>query len=226
MPSEPIRRQTLSAQVAEVIRGRIVDGRYKAGEQLRQEHVASELGVSRIPVREALHQLHSEGFVTLVSHKGAVVSEISIEQIRELFELRARIETWILALALPHMTEPDLALAKQQLDRFDREGTLENWNEINWAFHAALYAPAKRPTTMGLLAKLHQQIERYTRILVSFARDQVKANAEHAAILRLCRDRDTLRAVNLLDAHIMEAGCFLIAQLEGLRGEKAAQTDP
>src|SRR5690606_12145943 len=101
-----------------VLRSRILSGEYKAGFQLRQEAVAVDMGVSRIPIREALHQLHSEGFVTLVSHKGAVVTEIALGEIFELYELRARVETWLLSLAIPHMTEEDLRVAEEAAVRF------------------------------------------------------------------------------------------------------------
>src|SRR4051812_32937267 len=85
----PIRRETLAGMTADAIRERILRGRYPEGEPLRQDAIGIELGVSRIPVREALRQLEAEGLVTFNPHRGAVVSTLSLNQIRELFELRA-----------------------------------------------------------------------------------------------------------------------------------------
>src|SRR5215217_1329322 len=88
----PIQRQTIASMTVEALRERILRGDYPDGEPLRQDALAEELGVSRIPVREALRQLEAEGLVTFNPHRGAVVSSLSLEEIAELFELRAEIE--------------------------------------------------------------------------------------------------------------------------------------
>src|SRR5437660_12006142 len=88
-----IQRQTIASMTVEALRGRILRGDYPEGEPLRQDALADELGVSRIPVREALRQLEAEGLVTFSPHRGAVVSSLSLEEIEELFELRADIES-------------------------------------------------------------------------------------------------------------------------------------
>src|SRR5690348_10896665 len=87
-----IQRQSLTSAVAETLRERIVRGEIKEGEQLRQDAIATELAVSRIPVREALRQLEAEGLITIVPHRGAVVSLLSTEEIEEIFEMRAVLE--------------------------------------------------------------------------------------------------------------------------------------
>jgi DNA-binding GntR family transcriptional regulator len=220
-----VERKTISAQVADAIRKRILSGYYKAGTQLRQEHIAAEIGVSRIPVREALHQLHSEGFVTLVSHKGAIVSQVSLEEILELHELRARIETWLLALAIPHMTQADLVEARSKAELFGSGGDNSEYShELNWNFHSALYAPSKRKTTIEMVGRIHQQIERYTRMMVSLRGNVESSHREHMLLLDLCQERDTLRAVNLLDMHITEGGKFLVERLTALRDIEKSET--
>ncbi len=213
-----VQRKTISSQVADAIRQKILSGVYPAGLQLRQEHVALEFGVSRIPVREALHQLHSEGFVTLVSHKGAVVSPVSLEEILELYELRARIETWLVALAIPRMTDTDFTEAERQAERFGAEGDDAEYSyELNWRFHAALYAASGRKTTIEMVHRIHHQIERYTRMMISLTGSQSKSNLEHWQLIELCRQKDVLRASNLLDIHILDGGRFLVDRLQQLR---------
>src|SRR5687767_1427855 len=91
-------------------------GTIPEGQQLRQEALAADLGVSRIPVREALRQLEAEGFVSIASHRGAVVSKLSLDEIAELFELRIRLECWLLGLAIPQMRDGDLEQAKAALE--------------------------------------------------------------------------------------------------------------
>ena len=84
----PLRRQTLASLTLDSLRERILRGHFPEGEPLRQDAIADELGVSRIPVREALRQLESEGLVTFQPHRGAVVSTLSLDEIAELFEIK------------------------------------------------------------------------------------------------------------------------------------------
>lgn len=213
-----VQKKTISAQVADAIRQRILSGEYEANLQLRQEHLANEFGVSRIPVREALHQLHSEGFVTLVSHKGAVVSSIELDEILELYELRARIETWLLAHAIPKMNDADLELARERAKQHEERGREGEYsNQLNWDFHLALYSPSGRKATIELVGRIHQQLERYTRMMVSLTEIQAQSDRDHWQLIELCEAKDTLRAVNVLELHIITAGKYLVDRLNELR---------
>src|SRR5690348_3005760 len=118
-PVHPIARQTLAAATVEAIRERILSGAYVEGEQLRQDALAAELGVSRIPVREALRQLEAEGLVTFSPHRGAVVSSFSVTEIEELFDLRAMLESDLLRRSVPHLTDEDFHRAAEILDDFE-----------------------------------------------------------------------------------------------------------
>ncbi len=214
MTGSPIQKKTLSAQVADEIRRRILSGEYCAGLQLRQEHVAAEMGISRIPVREGLHQLHSEGFVTLVSHKGAVVSAISVEEVAELFDIRVRVETWLLELAIPNMVAADLSHARACADVFsEQRNDTGSLNESNWTFHAALYAPSRRVHTVDMMAKIYRQLERYTRLMLTLEGNQRRVVREHLELLKLCRKRDVPGAVTLLASHIKVGGDLLVERL-------------
>ncbi len=213
-----VQKKTISAQVADAIRQKILAGEYVENQQLRQEHIAAEYGVSRIPVREALHQLHSEGFVTLISHKGAVVSPVSLEEILELYELRARVEPWLLGLAITRMSDDDLAHAQVQADRFGAQrDDAEFSHSLNWEFHKALYRPSGRRTTIDMVGRIHQHIERYTRMMVTLTGNQRKSDVEHHQLIELCRDGDAIRASRLLDVHIMDGGRFLVERLTAIR---------
>src|SRR3954452_12204296 len=117
----PIQRQTIAGMTLEALRDRILRGEYPEGEPLRQDAIAIELGVSRIPVREALRQLEAEGLVTFTPHRGAVVSTLSIDEIVELFELRAEIESDLLRRSIPHMTEAHHIKAANILAEYERE---------------------------------------------------------------------------------------------------------
>src|SRR5512140_2892556 len=103
--SAPIQRQSLADAVAERLREQITNGELHEGEQLRQDAIAKEFQVSRIPVREALLHLEAEGLITTVANRGAVVSALSPEEIEELFDIRSVLECHALRLAIPNLTE-------------------------------------------------------------------------------------------------------------------------
>jgi DNA-binding GntR family transcriptional regulator len=218
----PIQRQTIASMTVEALRERILRGDYPEGEPLRQDALADELGVSRIPVREALRQLEAEGLVTFNPHRGAVVSTLSLDEIVELFELRAEIECDLLARAIPRTTKDQLDRAFDVLDDFDdalRSGEATRWGPLNWHFHAALYAPANRNFTMSILQKLHHHSDRYFRMQVLLARGGEKANEEHRAIANAVRGKDVPSAIELMRKHILGAGSSLVELLQEQRGE-------
>lgn len=220
----PIQRQTVASMTVEALRERILRGDYPEGEPLRQDALADELGVSRIPVREALRQLEAEGLVTFSPHRGAVVSTLSLEEIEELFELRADIECELLRRAIPSTTADQLARATDVVDEFDAAlaaGESDRWGPLNWRFHSALYSPARRNFTMGVLQKLHQHSDRYFRMHVVLARGGALANQQHRDITDAVREKDVKAALRLLRAHILGAGQSLVELLEKERGTQA-----
>jgi len=226
-PSElvlrPIRRQTLTGMTADAIRERILRGRYPEGEPLRQDAIGAELGVSRIPVREALRQLEAEGLVTFSPHRGAVVSTLSLKQIQELFELRAEIEGDLMLRAVPSMTPEDHARAAEILDAYEvalHAGQVTVWGALNWQFHATLYAPADRDLTMSIVNKLHQHSDRYLRMQLALTHGETRARHEHRAIAAAARKRDAVKASRLLRDHILGAGRALVAFLEHERAQR------
>src|SRR4051794_17837943 len=131
------KRPTVVSMTADALRDRILRAHYPEGLPLRQDAIANELGVSRIPVREALRQLEAEGLVTFSPHRGAIVSTMSLKEIRELFELRAEIESGLLRRAIPEMTAEDFARAAEILGAYDdalRSGEVSMWGTLNWQF--------------------------------------------------------------------------------------------
>jgi len=208
MPTGLLDKTTISIQVAQELRRRILAGHYPQGVKLQQEQIAAELGVSRSPVREALGQLEAEGLVVLTPQKGAQVSPISRAEIAELFELRLLVEPHLLALAIPEMTEADLNKATSIISEM-ADISLDGWGDANWRLHETLYAPAGRPGMLKLLRRTHETIGRYIRMQVMATNGRADAHREHKLILDACRKRDVGKAVGLLREHIEEAGRML-----------------
>lgn len=225
----PLQRQTVASMTLDAIRDGILHGAYTEGEPLRQDALADELGVSRIPIREALRQLETEGLVTFNPHRGAIVSSLSLAEIEEVFDLRASIEPDLMRRAMPRLTSHQLDQADDVLDRYAvalRTGDVAKWGELNWQFHASLYAPAERPITMSIVQRLHQQSDRYLRMQLALTHGETRANEEHRAIAAAARAHDTKRACQLLRDHVAGAGRSLIVFLRRRRDEDASARAP
>ena len=200
-----LRHRTLPAAIADALRKAILGGEHKAGDQLRQDRLAETFGTSRIPVREALIQLESEGFVTMVPHKGAVVTGLSRAEIDDVFDLRVLLEPRLLRHSLPRLTPEDFARLDALEGRFSAAlaaGNAEEWGRLNAEFHLALYAKADLPRTLATVIGLLQTSERCTRLQLSDAARLERAMAEHRALVRLCRRGVADEAVKLLGDHV------------------------
>lgn len=215
---QPARRKvlghrTIASSAADELRRRILEGEFPGGFQLRQDALASEFGISRIPIREALVQLESEGLVKIHPHRGAVVSELSIDEVEELFELRAVLEPRLLRRSVPKLTQADFAELDSILSEYSAEMRAEDpsrWGALNTELHMLLYRHADQPRTAAIVSTLLQNTDRYTRIQLAFTDGRVRAEEEHAVLVDLCRKRDIRGACALLKDHIRNVQTSLI----------------
>jgi DNA-binding GntR family transcriptional regulator len=200
--NRPIARRTIAAEAAEILRQRILTGDLRSGQPIRQEQIAQELGVSRIPLREALKQLEAEGFVTIEPHKGAIVSTLSLADVEELFELRIHMETWLLRDAIPRMREADFAQLDALIDESRMPDNLAHWGDINWRLHEAMYRPAGKPISLRFLKRIHDNLDRYLRLQITLTQDWDRAHGDHQQLIELSRAGDAETAVAVLERHI------------------------
>lgn len=222
MAARPIERISVSNAVADDLRKRILGGDIPGGEQLRQEMLAAEYDVSRMPVREALKQLEAEGLVVFSPYRGAEVTSLSPDAIAEVFDLRALIEPDVLRLAIPHLRKADIAAAEKNARAFDRalHGSGKDVGELgryNWALHAALYRPANRERTMQFLQTLHYHAERHTRLHVILAHGRQRASDDHRKLIEYSRQGEIKMACKLLREHIKAAEDDLLTFLKEQR---------
>ena len=205
-----IPRQSLTLAVADKLRDQIIRGEIAEGVQLRQDAIATQFQVSRIPVREALRQLEAEGLITIVPNRGAIVPVLSPEDVEELFTIRALLEPELLKLSIPHLTQSDFAQAEGVLKEFEteleQEDHMSRWGRLNWQFHSILYSRSNRPRFLSIIRNVDNNGERYTRLQLYLTHGANRANEEHRQLLDLCRNRDIVAACKLLRQHIQHAG--------------------
>jgi DNA-binding GntR family transcriptional regulator len=203
--SAPLKHRTLSAMITDQLRQAILDGTHPAGSQLRQDALGEAYGVSRIPVREALFQLEAEGLVKIVPQKGAIVSELSLDEINDVFDLRIILEPRMLAQSAPHFVDDDYAALDDIQRRFEKAiaaGNISEWGQLNADFHMAMYVRARQPRTQTIVMALLQTSDRYTRMQLSTTTAMGIAEKEHAELIALCRSQQIDDACRFLERHI------------------------
>jgi DNA-binding GntR family transcriptional regulator len=186
--------------IASVLREAIYRGILSEGQQLHQAQLALMLGVSPIPLREALRILESEGLVAFRGHKGAYVTSLSVEEARELYEMVCQLETHLLHLAFPRITRSVLEEAEGILDRMERAEDCIVWRDLNERFHHLLYEPAERPLIMSVLARFRQNTDRNIRMHLASMREE--SERQHRRLLQLIAEGDQEGAVEALRHHL------------------------
>ena len=195
-------------RVEQRVRDGLLRGDYPPGSWLRQDDLAAELGVSKIPVREALQRLASASLVTFEPNRGAMVRPLAAGDAEEIFALRLAIEPDLLRRAIGRLTIVDLATAELALS--NRSQTI---TESNWRFHRAIYDAAGWPRAQAEVETLHAAVAPYVLLYTESLGGFARSDAEHHELLEHCRARDTRAAVRVLRAHLRSAADALIGYL-------------
>lgn len=202
------REASLSGKVFERLEGDILNGRYRPGDSFTESRVAQELGVSRTPVREAIRQLELEGLVDYVPNKGATVMGLSEEDIRDIGEIRTKIEGIAARRATSMITEAQLSELRGilALEAFHTErGDTEPLTRLDSRFHEIIFQASGSRLLNRTLRSFHHYIQR-ARSLSMKAMDRAeKTLGEHRAILVALEEKDQDRAETLMVHHVRNA---------------------
>lgn len=204
---------TKQAMVQATLRAAILDGRLPPGERVVIDEVARRLGVSIIPVREAINQLAAEHLVELKPHVGPVVTGFDDDAVAELFALLESLESAAARFAVERAAEADLAEIDKLAAAVERAQP-QRWEEANARFHARLAATARMPRIAEHLARISADWERLyrTRLKGSAAHDREKAEAEHRAMAAALRARDLAALEAAIRSHNRRAAEHYLAQ--------------
>lgn len=218
-----ILRQSLPDIIADDIRERILSGELSEGEAIRQEALADEYQVSRMPIREALKRLDAEGLVQLTNNKGASVIKHSLSEIGEIFDLRRLIEVDMFRRAIPKMTVTDFALSDKLVNEMDASyaaNDVAKWGSLNAQYHSSLYAAADCKFTNELLKKISLRSDRYVRMHLTVMPELEMVKDQHHQLLILAQKQEVDQACELLTNHILRAKNDLLALIAENRSDK------
>lgn len=190
--------------VAAAIRQEILDGQLKPGERIRQETLAIRLGSSRIPVREALRQLESEGLVVLVPNSGAWIARLDRAKCIEIYKIRERIEPLALGESVARLESADLAELARLVEEIEKDTTVDGFLVRDREFHLLSYKGAPLPTLRRMIFQFWNTTQHYRRAYITLIGGPNRwiIHAEHRLILEAIRRRDAEEAEVLLRAHI------------------------
>jgi DNA-binding GntR family transcriptional regulator len=187
------------------IRRSILDGTLEPGARIQQHALASELGVSHVPLREAIQRLEAEGFLAVHPRRGAFVMPLSTDDAREIFDLRVTLETKALRASIPNLTSEQLQIVRENCAAADGVTDLVRYGELNVRFHRALFAGANRPRLQSLIETLWSNSARYAMLLRFKGGHFEQSQIDHWDLVEAAVHRDTERASATLTDHIAAA---------------------
>ncbi len=192
-------------QVAERIREAIVAGRIAPGSWLREAKLANQLGVSRIPVREALTRLEAEGLVKRVPYRGTIVGHLTLDQVKESYMLRSLLEGFATNLATPHLTPDEIAKLRSLVARLRecaRSGRPEEADPLHREFHATIYNRCGSEKLIRWINELYNQFPKSLRRTTRFE----EPPEEYRLIVDAIEVRDAELAGKLMSEHLVNGG--------------------
>ena len=197
-------KTALADQIVDILRDRIIAGELSGDGAIRQDALASELGVSKIPLREAFAKLEQDGLVVSQINRGYFVRPLSAEEAYDVFDLRLKIEPDAVATAAAHVRSGDIGRARDALAALDEAVATHSprAGALNRAFHVALIGPCGRPVTIQMLERLQVIAERYVVRHLEPSGRSTRASREHKALFTAWAAGDGAEARTLSAVHI------------------------
>jgi len=203
--------EPLSQVATRYLREAILEGRLRGGDRIRQEAIARQLGTSRIPVREALHQLENEGLVNLVPRSGARVAKLDFEESAELYRIREELEPLAIAESAPWLSDTQIDQLRDLMLQIERSYDPAVWLLLDRRFHLASYAAAPMPRLLKMIEAFWNSTQQYRRIyygMIANARrespspDLPMTHVDHRLLCDALERRDPVDAESVLRSHI------------------------
>lgn len=210
--------KSLEEKVYLALEDAILSGEYKRGDALTEMSLCKKLGVSRTPVRSALHRLSEEGLIEVAPNRGAIVVGMNDEDLADIYKIRIRLEGLASSMAAERMSDEEkraLAETVELSEFYLGKGDVEKLKELDTSFHIIIYKASGSRTLSKILAELHRNIRSYRKLSLTVPGRLEKSIEEHKEILEAIQSGDAKRADEITSRHIENAMNNMIIATKG-----------
>ena len=215
-------RRSLGEHAYQHLKQAIVSGDLTPESRVIESRLASVLGISRTPVREAVHKLEREGLLRKLPQGSFFVVGFTKEDIEETFGIRSVLESYAARLATIKHQEEELGPLEKKIGEYQmclERGEMDPLPRINTEFHDLLYALSQSPKLINMINGLRDQIYRFRRIILKMEKIAKVSNEDHKEMLKAMKKRDADRVERLVRGHILRGQRFVLKELESSPGE-------
>ena len=221
-------KYSLRGRVFHKIRDDILSGKYKEHEELKEVAIGEELGASRTPVREAFRRLELEGLIQIIPNKGAYVTGITVNDVKDIYMIRSRLEGLCARWATEKITDEQMEEMEENVylaEFHAQKGHMDQMAELDNRFHEIMYEACDSKMLEHLLKDYHNYVLRVRRKTLSTNRG-TESNNEHRMIMEAIKAKDADKAEELAHAHMINAFENMVKNgLYEVYGESANQSE-
>ena len=196
---------SLTDEIADVVRERILKGEYEIGEKIKENQIASELKVSRTPIREAFKLLENEGLIDYIPNRGCFAKGFTKQDVDDIYAVREALEELAVRWAVERITPEEITALEEQVDLmefYSKKKDKKKALELNATFHDVIYAAARSRFLAQVLRSYKEYIEK-TRKSIFYEQSYLESILrEHRAIFEAISERDAEKAVEAIAKHL------------------------
>ncbi len=219
-------RKSLGEHVFESLKHSIVMGKISSGEWLVESHIAETLGISRTPVREAIHKLEREGLIERQPRGGFTVLGLTRNDIEETFGIRSVLEGYAARLAAVKHNKEELEALEKKIEEFQNALDRKRMNllpAINTEFHDLLYSLSKSSKLISIINGLRDQIYRFRKMNLKEEKFAATSNQDHIQMLQSIRKRNAQDAERLAREHILRGREIVLKEFDRQRPDQTKE---
>lgn len=208
--------KSLEEKVYLLLEDAILNGEYQRGYSLTEMSLCKKLGVSRTPVRSAIHRLSEEGLIDVIPNRGAVVVGVTTDDLVDAYKIRGRLEGLVSAMAAERMTDEEIEILRETLELSEfylKKGDAEKLKELDSVFHMTIYKASGNRMMCKILGELHRNIRTYRKLSLTVPGRLERSIEEHREILLAIEARNSERADRLASLHIDHAAENIISAI-------------
>lgn len=212
--------QPLREIVCENLRDAIKKGILEPGERLMEVQIADELGISRTPVREAIRKLEQEGYVIMMPRRGTYVADVSVSDIKEIFEIRSALESLATGLAARRIEQDEIEKLQtllNEIEEYIAQGDIDKIVETDIKFHELLYQVSRNERLAAIIYNLKEQLSRFRTLSMSYPGRLQETFEEHSEMVEAIADGDVSAARDAAEHHMERAEETLLKALRKSR---------